>query len=295
MRTLKEITLIFPYAVTIKEGMLGLSYVGPDERVLAEVSPHPLAFAGSMVLWVYAAVVSIATWMLYGNIVSWSQNVAYIGAAIAPVMPFIVQALLICIPFLVYSIAKVTWKYFVVAVILTVVIPVIYQFVLGLPPTYSMLTVAGFSVLAIILIDIHRRAHKYIITDRRIIIMYSGIFRKTRRDVVYSRISDLVLEKGFFGKIFNFGNIIPLSQSGMGLGEDLAALTAGVGAGKTVGAGIAVTGGRTVKVPRSRSFYMLYGVPRPEEIYNLMISSMKASEEAPYLREIVEKLDRRPS
>ncbi len=266
-----------------------MSYVSPDERVLADVSPHPLAFASNMILWIYVMVVSVINWFFFDSIVSWARSITLVGEAIAPIMPYILEALLTCVPFLIYSIAKVTWKYFLLALVLTVVQPIVLQIVLGVSPAYSFITTALAGLIAVVIIDIHRRAHKYIITDRRIIFVYNGLLRKTRRDVVYSRIADLILEKGFFGKIFNFGNILPLSQSGLGLGEDLAALTAGVGGGKGAVAGVAVTGGRTVKVPRSRSFYILYGVPKPEELYDLMVSAMKASEEAPYLRELVEK------
>lgn len=257
--------------------------------MLAEVSPHPLAFASNIFLWIYVMVVSVINWFFFDGIISWARNFALVGKTIAPLMPYVLEALLICIPFLIYSIAKVTWKYFVLALVLTVVQPIVLQVALGISPTYAFITTALVGLVAVVVIDVHRRAHKYIITDRRIIFVYNGLLKKTRRDVVYSRIADLILEKGFFGKIFNFGNILPLSQSGLGLGEDLAALTAGVGGGKGAVGGVAVTGGRTVKVPRSRSFYILYGVPRPEELYDLMVSAMKASEEAPYLKELVEK------
>ena len=77
----------------------------------------------------------------------------------------------------------------------------------------------------------------------------------------------------------------------MGMGEDLAAVSAGIGANKGIAAGVAVTGGRTVNVPRSRSQYIMYAVSKPEKIYEAITQSLKESEEAPYLQEIIEKLD----
>ncbi|RLG83668.1 MAG: hypothetical protein DRO40_03945, partial [Thermoprotei archaeon] len=164
--------------------------------------------------------------------------------------------------------------------------------IIGIPQWLTLPTIIGVSILALLIVEMHRRVHRYIITNRRIIFEYNGLFKKNRRDVVYSRLSDVILEKSFLGKIFNYGNIIPISQSSMGMGEDLAAASAGIGVSKGVVAGAAVTGGRTVNVPRSRSQYMLYAVPNPEKIYEVITQSLKESEEAPYLKRIVEKLDK---
>ncbi|MCE4601719.1 MAG: hypothetical protein F7B18_00890 [Desulfurococcales archaeon] len=43
-------------------------------------------------------------------------------------------------------------------------------------------------------------------------------------------------------------------------------------------------GGRSVSVPRSRSQYVLYGVPHPERVSNFMVEALKGSE-------ILEKMD----
>lgn len=264
------------------------------EVVLKKVSPHPLAFASIMILWIYVAAVAGIIWLFMGYFEGLASGIPWLGNYLGPLAPYAIWAALIVIPTLVITLTKVVWKYFVMGVVLGIALPPILYLGLRMPAWYTFPIAIGISGIALLLIERHRRAHKYIITDRRIIFEYNGLFKKTRRDVVYSRISDIILEKGLLGKIFNYGHVIPVSQPGLGLGEDVAALTVGAGAGKGgVGAGVAVTGGRTVKVPRSRSFYMLYGVPHPEEIHNLIITAIKGSEEAPYLKEILEEMKKK--
>ncbi len=263
---------------------------GVSERELLRVSPHPLAFFSQMVLWIYIIIVTSVAWIYSDQIVGMTKNIPLIGGFVADYSIYFVIALLVVIPTLIYSVLKITWRYFIVAFLLTVVLPIAFP-IAGIPQWYTIPVIIGVSILALIAIQLHRRAHKYIITDRRIIFEYNGLFKKIRRDIVYSRVSDIVLEKGILGKIFNYGSIIPISKSSMGMGADLAAVTGGAAGGKGLAVGVAVTGGRTVYVPRSRSQYVLYAVPNPEKIYDIISNALKMSEEAPYLKKIIEKLD----
>lgn len=54
------------------------------------------------------------------------------------------------------------------------------------------------------------KGHIFIITDRRIILIrkFLGILY---REIEYKRITDLVLHQPFFGRIFNYGNLMPVS------------------------------------------------------------------------------------
>ena len=264
--------------------------IGSSERELIRVSPHPMAFFGQMVLWIYVIIVVAIAWLYMGKFVNLVSSIPFIGSYISSYAIYFLVAIAVLIPTLIYSILKISWRYFIVGFLLTVVIPIVYP-IIGIPQWLALPTIIGVSILALAIVEIHRRVHRYIITNRRIIFEYNGLFKKNRRDVVYSRLSDVILEKSFLGKIFNYGNIIPISQSSMGMGEDLAAASAGIGVSKGVVAGVAVTGGRTVNVPRSRSQYILYAVPNPEKIYEVITQSLKESEEAPYLKKIIEKLD----
>lgn len=263
----------------------------PGEKVIAEVSPHPLAFSALTVFWTYVFAVGLVGLIYREQITEWANTMPIFGPFIGPYAPYLVVSILILVPALIYALIKIMWRYLIISFLITVVPPIIYPLIGG-EMWWTFPTLMAVGLIAIIGIDLHRRAHKYIITDRRIIFLYNGLFKKTRRDIIYSRISDLIMEKSFLGKIFNFGNIIPISQASMGMGEDLSALTVGGGVGgKGVGVGGAVTGARGVNVPRSRSFYILYGVPRPEKIYDAIIEGFKSSEEAPYLKKILEKME----
>jgi len=262
-----------------------------EERILAVIHPHPLAFAGQALLWVYVLVVSIMIYFM-GNQVSTSlRSIPVIGGLLGAYGEYVVYTLAIVVPTLIYALVKIVWRYLLLTLLITIGVPLVLAFVVKLPLRYTFIVGAVAGILGVLAVEMHRRAHKYIVTDRRIIFEYNGLSKKIRRDLVYSRVSDIILEKGILGKLFNFGNLIPVSQPGLGLGSDMSFVTLGGSAGKDVRAGLAVTGGRSVKVPRSRSFYMLYGVPHPERIYDTIIEAIKASEEAPYLKKILDKMD----
>ena len=258
-----------------------------NEKVVAELSPHPLAFAGVITLWIYTLVIAAVTWAYSSKISSHVNSTPIIGKFLAPYAPYVLLSLAIFIAFLIYSIIKISWRHVFIALLITVVPFMLYNY-FHIRLWYMFPTLMALSALALVLIDLHRRAHKYVITDRRIIFSYKGPFKTVRRDLVYSRITDLVLEKSLLGKLLDFGNIIPITSSGIGSGEDLSAAVVGVGGGGKVSVGAAVIAGRGVKVPRSRSFYILYNVPHPNKVYEAIIEAVKGSEEAPYLRKLSE-------
>jgi len=268
-----------------KTGTLG------KEKILISLHPHPLAFAGQAMLWVYVLVVSLITYFIGNHVNASFKNIPVIGGLMGAYGEYVVYALVIVIPTFIYAVVKIVWRYFLVTLLITVGVPLVLAFIAKLPLRYTFIIGATVSILGVLAIEIHRRAHKYIVTDRRIIFEYNGVFKKIRRDLVYSRVSDIILEKGVLGKLFNFGNLIPISQPGLGLGSDMSFVTVGGSVGKDVRAGLAVTGGRSVKVPRSRSFYTLYGVPHPERVYDMIVEAIKASEEAPYLKKILDKIN----
>lgn len=266
-----------------------------NEKVLAKLHPHPLAFMGDILLWLYTIVVTLLAWSKSAVISSKLGSLPLIGGWASSFTSgwgiFVVIGIMVLIPVIVYSLFKITWRPIISALIVVVVAPIIVAY-MGYSVKAAVLAVVALSLLQIIRVDFKRRRHVYIVTDRRIITEYNGLFKSSRRDIVYSRLTDIVTEKGFLGKIFNFGNVYVISQAGMGLGADYSALTVGAGtsAGPVAG-GAAVTGGKSVNVPASRPQYVLYAVPHPEDVASMIADVLKASEEAPYLEKIIEKLD----
>jgi hypothetical protein len=144
-----------------------------------------------------------------------------------------------------------------------------------------------FSIFGFIGVELFRRSHIFYVTNYRIITRLK-FFTEKQNALSYDKINNVVMERPLLGVIFNFGTIMPITASGLGMGEDSAAVT--VGGGTSVGedsfVGIGVTGGQTVGVPRSRSAYALYGVPKPKEVYELINKYMHEFVEAPYLKEM---------
>ncbi|EMR73382.1 putative membrane protein, partial [Thermoplasmatales archaeon SCGC AB-539-N05] len=118
-------------------------------------------------------------------------------------------------------------------------------------PFYSI----AVSIIGFLIVELYRRSHKYIITNLRIIFK-GGVITKRARTLRYDKIADLGTEQGVLGQIFGFGTIIPVSQSGLGLGSDDSFAAGGVKlGGKKVGILGIFGGGKEVKTPRSRSYY----------------------------------------
>ncbi len=258
-------------------------------NIIKTLKPHPLAFTHLYALWIYIIILSIVFYLHHDTIESYAATIPFLGTLIKGYATLTLWAILIVVPMLIVSALKIVWKYFLLGIVIGIVLPIIlWYFKQPLHPTLYYTGIA-IGIIGIIGVELHRRAHRYIITDRGIIMEYRGL-RTLRREILYSNITDIVLEKGILGKIFNFGNIIPITASGLGLGEDSSHVAVGAAVGKTVTVGGAVIGGRGVNVPRTRSFFMLYAVPKPEEVYNIIIEAMRASEEAPYLRKILDTL-----
>jgi hypothetical protein len=266
-----------------------------EEKIIAKLKPHPLAFADKTVLWIYTIIVSLLVYYERGAIQGKISSIPLIGGKLSGVASgwglIGIIALSVLIPVLFYSLFKVTWRPLAVAFIVVALLPAVVLY-LGYAPIYALGLIIAASIFEIIRIDLQRRKYQYTLTTRRVITEYKGLAKSSRRDVLYSKLSDVIMEKGLLGRIFGFGNIYLVSNASMGMGEDIGAITVGggVSAGPVSGGG-AVTGGRTVSVPRSRPQYILYAVPKPEKTANIIMEAQKEGEEAPYLKKILEKLD----
>ena len=132
-------------------------------------------------------------------------------------------------------------------------------------PFYSV----AISIIGFLMVEIYRRSHQYIITNLRIILL-SGFLTKTELSIRYDKIT-VFGKQSILGQIFNFGTIIPITQSGLGLGSDQTLAAGGLmlGGKKAKLLGIA-GGGKEVQTPRSRSSYELHGVHPYRDIKNLI-------------------------
>jgi len=146
----------------------------------------------------------------------------------------------------------------------------------------------GVGILGVVITLCYLNAFRYYVTDKRIIV-YRKFISISTRQVQYDDISDVVVDQGLFGRIFGFGNVIPITKSGLGLG--FRGTHAGVGwkfGGRGPGPIIVggPVGGQTVPVATPGT--CIYGVKNPFEIKDTIFKQQEAYAEAPYLKRIAE-------
>lgn len=256
-----------------------------DEKVLAHLEPHPLAFLDFYALFAYLIAVGAVFWIFEPQIIEAIGHIPLGGWGKEAILAILFAACLI-IPFLVVAILKIVWRWFFLSIgisILSIVLRSYFHIPYGLQISPIVIGLIGFA-----LTDVYRRKFDFYITDQRVVIELNFISQK-RREILYNKISDLVVERGWLGHAFNYGTVIPISESGFGLGEDMSAVTvAATGSPVPKGPKVttAVSGGRTISVPRGRSFYVLFGVRNPEVVSEMISQQIHGREEAPYLKKI---------
>jgi hypothetical protein len=151
-------------------------------------------------------------------------------------------------------------------------------------PFYSV----AVSIIGFLIVELYRRSHKYIISNLRLIFK-GGVITKRERTLRYDKITDIDAKQGILGQIFGFGTIIPISQSGFGLGSDQSFAAGGVDIGGKKARFLGLFGGgKEVQTPRARSYYELHGVFPYKEIKLLIENMVQGHVITPYQKEQVE-------
>ena len=133
----------------------------------------------------------------------------------------------------------------------------------------------------------YRRSHRYIISNQRIVFK-GGILTKQERTLRYDKVSDINSKQGILGQIFGFGTIIPISQSGFGLGSDNSFAAGGVQIGEKKAKFMGIFGGgKEVQTPRARSYYELHGVHPYKDVKKTVEGLVQGSVIVPYQQEQV--------
>ncbi|MEM1550984.1 MAG: PH domain-containing protein [Candidatus Bathyarchaeia archaeon] len=179
--------------------------------------------------------------------------------------------------------------------------PLLYMILIGssgtllevylFPEALTKIATLLFSaVLGLFLVEVYRRGHRFFLTSYRIIAVKKFIWKEVR-EVMYDKITDIYVHQGLLGRIFNYGTIIPISESGFGLGEDasLAAISAEAAA-KRGSLGVIFSGKRSVNRPKASSYFSLYGIPDPKRMRGIIGSKMLEMKETPILRRIEDLL-----
>jgi hypothetical protein len=145
----------------------------------------------------------------------------------------------------------------------------------------------AISIIGFLIVELYRRSHKYIISSHRIIFK-GGVITKEERTLRYDKITDINSKQGILGQIFGFGTIIPISQSGFGLGSDNSFAAGGVQVGEKKVKFLGLFGGgKEVQTPRTRSYYELHGVHPYKQTKKIVENLVQGNVITPYQQEQV--------
>jgi hypothetical protein len=254
-----------------------------NEKVEKMLSPHPLSFMRYQSLCIFLIVWGI----VLGWLSNFSEYVDLFSEYWSVIMAWGIVLLLVGI---IASLITIRWSIFFLylAIFLGGIGMMIWQggwltdakiFV----PFYML----AVSIIGFLIVELYRRSHKYIISNLRIIFK-GGIITKQERTLRYDKITDINAKQGIIGQIFSFGTIIPISQSGFGLGSDKSFAAGGVQLGEKRAKFLGIFGGgRDVQTPRTRSYYELHGVHPYKEVRKMVESMVQGSVITPYQQEQV--------
>jgi hypothetical protein len=254
-----------------------------DEQVEKIVSPHPLSFMKLQSLCIFLIV--------WGLVLAWLVNFSEWKDIISSNAWFavLIWGLILLLVGIIASLLTIQWSIFFLylGIFLTGLLLMLWQNWLNAASIFIPFFSVGMSIVGFLMVELYRRSHKYIITNLRIIFQ-GGVLTKRERTVRYDKISDIDGKQGILGQMFKFGTIIPISQSGFGLGSDKTFAGGGVEiAPKKIGFLGFFGGGKEVQTPRARSYYELHGVYPYKEIRKLVENMVQGSVITPYQQEQV--------
>ena len=255
-----------------------------NEQIERILSPHPLSFMKLQALCIFVIVWGIVVWWLtkfseYANI--FSGNIWY---------PLILWGLVLLFIGVVASLVAIQWTIFFLylGVFVSALGLIFWQHWEKDIALFIFLYSIAVSLVGFLIVELYRRSHKYIITDLRIIFK-GGILTKRERTIRYDKIADIDAKQGILGQIFGFGTIIPVSESGFGLGSDKTMAAGGVevGAKKARLFGFA-GGGKEIQTPIARSYYELHGVYPYKDVKHLVENLLQTHVPTQYQKEQIE-------
>lgn len=255
-----------------------------NERVEKLLSPHPFSFMGLQSLCIFLIV--------WGMVLLWLVNFSEFKGLFEPNpwFPVVAWALVLLVGAVIASLLLIRWSIFFLylGIVACGIGLMVWQNWIDASSLFIPVYSVGISILGFLMVELYRRSHRYIITNLRVIFK-GGIVTKEERTLRYDKITDINTKQGVLGQIFGFGTIIPISQSGFGLGADQSFAAGGVelGTKKTRFLGL-FGGGKEVQTPRARSYYELHGVHPFKEVKKTVEELVQGHVITPYQQEQVE-------
>jgi len=254
-----------------------------NETIEKTLSPHPLSFMGLQSLCIFLIV--------WGVLIGWFANFSewkdvWFGNYVSILFAWSIVLLIVGV---IASLLTIRWRIFflylgVVAGGIGLIFWQNWQDGSGIViPYYTILV----SIIGFLIVELYRRSHKYIISNQRIVFK-GGVLTKQERTLRYDKVSDINSKQGILGQIFGFGTIIPISQSGFGLGSDSSFAAGGVQVGEKKAKFMGIFGGgKEVQTPRARSYYELHGVHPYKEVKKRVENLVQGSVITTYQQEQV--------
>ena len=226
-----------------------------NEKLERVLSPHPLSFMRYQSLCIFL--------LVWGVLLGWMISFSDFRELLANELVAIgVWGMVLLVVGVIAALTTIRWSIFFMyaGIFLGGMGLMLWQNWLDSAGVFIPFYTLAIAILGFLLVEWYRRSHKYIISNQRIVFK-GGIVTKEERTLRYDKISDINAKQGVLGQIFGFGTIIPISQSGFGLGSDQSFAAGGVqlGAKKAKFMGL-FGGGKEVQTPRARSYYELHGV-----------------------------------
>jgi membrane protein YdbS with pleckstrin-like domain len=255
-----------------------------NEQIERVLSPHPLSFMKLQTLCIFVIVWGIVVWWLtkfseYAG--TFSGNNWY---------PLILWGLVLLLIGVIASLVAIQWTIFFLylGVFASAIWLIFWQHWENDIPLFVFIYSIAVSIIGFLIVELYRRSHKYIITNLRIIFK-GGIFTKRERTIRYDKIADIDAKQGVLGQIFGFGTIIPVSQSGFGLGSDKTMAAGGIEVGSTKARFFGFAGGgKEVQTPIARSYYELHGVYPYKDVKQLVEDMVQSHVPTQYQQEQIE-------
>jgi len=254
-----------------------------NETINNTLSPHPLSFMGLQSLCIFLIV--------WGVLIGWFANFSewkdvWFGNYVSIIFAWSIVLLIVGV---IASLLTIRWRIFflylgVIAGGIGLIFWQNWQDSSGIViPYYTILV----SVIGFLIVELYRRSHRYIISNQRIVFK-GGVLTKQERTLRYDKVSDINSKQGILGQIFGFGTIIPISQSGFGLGSDSSFAAGGIQVGEKKAKFMGLFGGgKEVQTPRARSYYELHGVHPYKDVKKTVEGLVQGSVIVPYQQEQV--------
>jgi hypothetical protein len=254
-----------------------------NEKVEEILSPHPLSFMRLQSLCLFL--------ILWGVLVGWLVNFSEYQELFSSNewFPVLAWSLVLLLVGIIASLLTIQWSIFFLflGVFAGGLSLMLWQGWLSESGVFIPFYSVAVSIVGFLIVELFRRSHKYIITNFRVIFK-GGVVTKRERTLRYDKITDVDAKQGVLGQIFGFGTIIPISQSGFGLGSDKSFAAGGVQVGsKKIGLLGIFGGGKEVQTPRARTYYELHGVHPYKEIKNIVENLVQGHVITPYQQEQV--------